>query len=232
MDSPSQHQPEEPLVPKIPNCRSPETPKTQQGLSTQDQWEKVNAHRDTWGEASSVGVPLKSPMERGVSSQLEHCISPDGIDGPCGKSLSLVSDHNEDGLDEEMRTPGNHQCEEPPVPTIPNCTCPERRKPQEGFFPPQDQYFPSGFQEDQASASQIIEATSPQPTIEKRKQSKKDVEIPAQPDVKRFKCVSRDVKEIFTIHCKNIPATVSFRCPLKGRTGRDNTEDDSLDMDK
>lgn len=100
-----------------------------------------------------VGVPLKSPTERGVSSQLENCTSLNGVEdvpvslsappivdsnifptvpdgsGPRAKSLNTVLDYNQDVGDKEMKSPSMHQCEEPPVPRIPNYTSPERPKP-------------------------------------------------------------------------------------------------------
>ncbi|KAJ7474655.1 hypothetical protein B0H11DRAFT_1918358 [Mycena galericulata] len=68
----------------------------------------------------------------------------------------MVSDYNQDVGDKEMKSPSMHQCKEPAVPSIPNYTSPERRKPQEGFFPTQDQDCPvAGFKK----------ATYPQQTI-------------------------------------------------------------------
>ncbi|KAJ7863225.1 hypothetical protein B0H13DRAFT_1899740 [Mycena leptocephala] len=72
---------------------------------------------------------------------------PDGS-GPCAKSLNMVSDYHQDVGDKEMKSPSMHQFEKPAVPRIPNYTSPERPKPQEGFFPTQDQDCPVAGKED------------------------------------------------------------------------------------
>ncbi|KAJ7877542.1 hypothetical protein B0H14DRAFT_2567661 [Mycena olivaceomarginata] len=74
--------------------------------------------------------------------------------------------HHEGGRDEEMQSPSKHQSEDPRVSTIRNGACPERQTPQQGFFPPPDQYCYIGT---------------------KRKRPKTDVEI-GQPGIKRSKC--------------------------------------------